>query len=325
MITKLLENVVDPLLLSSSGVFILTLLGLIFGRRFLPKDQGREFAVNGELSKGKDRGAGIILILALIIGAILFVPLSIEYIIYLIALFLEMLSGFLDDASEKPWGEGIKGIIDLVIAAGVSVTVYMIHGSTVMMPSLGLTFTIPAVLYVILGTILIWASINVTNCADGVDGLCTCLSITTLGTTFMILSLVKQPEMKMLVWLCLFVLVAYLWYNCSPSSMLMGDAGSRSLGLLIALAFMITGMPFLFIPGALVLIIDGGLGLVKLTILRITKSKTFMQKVRTPIHDHMRKNHGWSDTQVVTRFTLVQILNSVAILLLLNYYLSSKV
>ena len=57
----------------------------------------------------------------------------------------------------------------------------------------------------------------------------------------------------------LFVLIAYLWFNCSPSSMLMGDAGSRALGLLIAVAFMVTRDPFLFIPCALLLILDGGL------------------------------------------------------------------
>lgn len=321
MLSELLKNYVDPMLVSAAAAFFLTLLGLIFGRKFLPKDQGREFAVNGEKSRGKDRGAGIILMLALIVVTVLFVPLSLEFVIYLAAIFFEMLSGYLDDASEKPWGEGIKGVIDLVIAAGVSVTVFLYHGSTVQLPSIGQTITFHPVVYVILGIILIWTSINVTNCADGVDGLCTCLTITTFGTAWILLRLAQQNGMEMLIWLCEFVLIAYLWFNCSPSSMLMGDAGSRALGLLIALAFMISGMPFLFIPCALVLLIDGGVGLVKLTVRRVTKSQTFMDKVRTPIHDHMRKKHGWSDTQVVTRFTLVQVLQSVLTILMLTYYL----
>ncbi|MBP0974166.1 MAG: phospho-N-acetylmuramoyl-pentapeptide-transferase [Oscillospiraceae bacterium] len=324
MLSELLKDIMDPYLLGAVAAFVLSLLGLIFGRRFLPKDQGREFAVNGEKSKGKARGAGIILMLALIVAAILFVPLSLEYVIYLVAIFFEMLSGYLDDASEKPWGELVKGIIDLVIAVAVSVTIYMYHGSTIQMPSMGLTYTIPAALYIFLGVVMIWTSINVTNCADGVDGLCTCLTLTTLGTAFLVLQYVEQNEMRMLVWLCEFVLIAYLWFNCSPSTMLMGDAGSRALGLLIAMAFMVSGMPFLFIPGTLVLLIDGGLGLVKLTVRRVTKSTTFMDRVRTPIHDHMRRKYEWSDTQVVTRFTLVQVLQSVGIILLLSYYLTNK-
>lgn len=313
MLYTLLKPDFFYLLLMTASAFLLTLAGLVLGCRFLPKDQGREFAVNGALSKGKARGAGLILILALIAAGILFVPLSVEYIIYFAALFLEMLSGYLDDASDKPWGEAIKGIIDLVIAVGVSVTVYLFHGSTVSLGLLGISFTIPTWLYVILGIVLIWASINVTNCADGVDGLCTSLSMVTLSAVLVLLiCFTSESSMISLVWMALFVLIAYLWFNCSPSSMLMGDAGSRALGLLIALAFMMTDDPFLYIPCALLLITDGGLGLVKLTILRVTKSKTFMQNIRTPIHDHARKNKGWSDTQVVTRFTLLQILLSAA-------------
>lgn len=317
MLYELLFTGSDPLFITALIAFVLTLVGILFGTRFLPKDHGREFAVNGSLSKGKARGAGLILILALILSAVLYIPLSAEYGIYLAALFVEMMSGYLDDASEKPWGELKKGLIDLVVAIAVSVTVYMNHGGEVILPLLGLYLEIPAVVYVILGVILIWASINVTNCADGVDGLCASLSIVTLATVFLsVMSRYEANAMTALVWMAIFVLLTYLWFNCSPSRILMGDAGSRAIGLLIAMAFMVSGRPFLFIPAALMLIIDGGLGLVKLTILRVTKSKTFMKNIRTPIHDHMRKNKGWSDTQVVTRFVLIQILLAAVVVFL---------
>ena len=313
------------MLVCAVASFVLTVVGLVLGRKILQKDQGREFAVNGALSKGKARGAGLILILVLIVASTLFIPFSVEYIIYLGALFLEMLSGYLDDASETPWGELKKGIIDLVVSVGVSVTVYMNHGGAVTLPILNMEFEIPSYVYVILGVILIWASINVTNCSDGVDGLCTSMSLVTLASIFLMMCLLGNEDsmpMVLIVWMALFVLIGYLWFNCSPSSMLMGDAGSRALGLLIALAFMISGMPFLFIPCALMIIIDGGLGLLKLTVLRVTKSKTFMKNIRTPIHDHARKNKGWSDTQVVTRFTLLQILICVVTLILVFEYRS---
>lgn len=306
----------DSLLLTGAAAFILTLLGICLFSRYLPKDQGRKFAVNGALSQGKPRGAGLILLLVYIIAGILFIPLSPEYIIYLAALFLEMLSGYLDDASEKPWGELKKGIIDLAVSVGVSVTVYLYHGSEVVLPLLHMSFVIPAPVYVLLGIVLIWASINVTNCADGVDGLCASLSIVTLGTVFCLLMTQALTGMGYMVWMMIFVLLAYLWFNCAPSRLLMGDAGSRSIGLLIAIAFMVSGQPFLYLPAALLLLLDGGLGLLKLTVLRVLKIKGFMQNIRTPLHDHARKNHGWSDTQVVTRFTLIQLLLSMAVLLL---------
>ena len=52
----------------------------------------------------------------------MFVPLSTETIIYLILVAAEMITGYMDDASEKPWGEWKKGILDLVIAIIVAVT-----------------------------------------------------------------------------------------------------------------------------------------------------------------------------------------------------------
>lgn len=317
----------DMLFLISAIIsFGLTLIGILGFAKYLPKDHGREFAVNGALSKGKARGAGLILILAVMISCVICLPLNLEYMIYLIALFVEMMSGYLDDASEKPWGELKKGLIDLVVAVGVSFTAYYFHGGTILLPILGLKATIPAPVYIILGVILIWASINVTNCADGVDGLCASLSIVTLVSALLFMQVASNfiidfdyESAMLFVWIVILMLVAYLWFNCSPSSILMGDAGSRAIGLFIAIAFMLSGMPFLFIPCAFLLILDGGLGLVKLTILRVTKSKTFMKNIRTPIHDHARKNKHWSDTQVVIRFVLLQILISLVFILVVNF------
>lgn len=66
-------------------------------------------------------------------------------------------------------------------------------------------------------------------------------------------------------------LLAYLCFNSKPSTMLMGDAGSRALGFFIAVLAMKSGHPLIYILLALVLIIDGGLGLVKIFLLRFLK------------------------------------------------------
>jgi len=112
-------------------------------------------------------------------------------------------------------------------------------------------------------------------------------------------------------------LAAYLWFNCSPSLILMGDAGSRALGVFIALIAMQSHRPHLFIPFAIVMIIDGGLGLLKLSVRRVFHSTTFMDGIRTPIHDHARKLKGYGDTQVVTRFVIVQVVICMAVIYLL--------
>lgn len=149
--------------------FILTFFLLEHPFSFLPSDQGRAFAVNGSLSKGKLRGVGFIFVLCFLISSVLFLPIDVEYVIYAILLFAMMISGYLDDASKTPWNEYKKGLIDLVISV-VAVLTYMNFNSTTICFGAD-EIVIPKALFLILGVILIWVSVNVTNCTDGVDGL----------------------------------------------------------------------------------------------------------------------------------------------------------
>lgn len=301
------DNTTLVLLVPMLCSFLIAFFSLKFFKRILPKDQGRAFAVNGALSEGKPRGAGIIFVTSFTLCTALFYPLDIENIIYLVLVYAAMLSGYFDDAAETPWGNLKKGLIDLVISLGIAFTYYFYNGSQVKLYITDSTFTIPAPLFIILAGVLVWTAINVTNCTDGVDGLCGSLVMTVLlPLAFMV---TKSGAADMLLPMIMFVtLAAYLWFNCSPSQMLMGDAGSRALGVFLAVMFLKTAAPFAFIPMAMVIILDGGLGLLKLSFRRFLKIKNFMEGIRTPLHDHARKNKGWSDTQVVIRFTILQII-----------------
>lgn len=301
------NNTTLALLVPMLCSFLIAFFSLKFFKRILPKDQGRAFAVNGALSEGKPRGAGIIFVTSFTLCTALFYPLDIENIIYLVLVYAAMLSGYFDDAAETPWGNLKKGLIDLVISLGIAFTYYFYNGSQVKLYIIDSTFTIPAPLFIILAGVLVWTAINVTNCTDGVDGLCGSLVMTVLLPLAFMVS--KSGAADMLLPMIMFVtLAAYLWFNCSPSQMLMGDAGSRALGVFLAVMFLKTAAPFAFIPIAIVIILDGGLGLLKLSFRRFLKIKNFMEGIRTPLHDHARKNKGWSDTQVVIRFTILQII-----------------
>ena len=170
---------------------------------------------------------------------------------------------------------------------------------------IGAEVTLPAWLFILLEVILIWVSINVVNCTDGVDGLCATLSIVTI-IGFLMVYRIEYPlsPLSILTLMFIMMLLAYLLFNSSPSSILMGDAGSRPIGLFIALLALKTD-PILFIPFAFVFILDGGLGLIKVSLLRFLKI-SIMKNIRTPLHDHFRKVKDWSDTQTVFRFAVVQ-------------------
>ena len=294
--------------------FICVLLKTCTG--ILPRDQGRAFAVEGQLSQGKPRGAGFWFVIVFLAAALLFGAVTREVVIYLILVAAAMMTGFLDDCSEKPWGELKKGLFDLAIAVMTAVTFLNFNPNTIHFALLGTDITLPVWLYGILIVVLVWAAINVTNCSDGVDGLSGTLGIVTLMTIYMVSQKLggANEDMYLVLLFCACIL-GYLWFNATPSKLLMGDAGSRAMGVFIAIMTLKSGCPVLYLLTGFVFIMDGGLGLVKVALLRYLKIR-ILANTKTPLHDHVRKVWGWSNTQTVYRFVIVQIVIAVAVVYL---------
>lgn len=303
-------------LLAPGGIlfaFIATVFATAKLSGYLPKDAGREYAHDGKLSAGKPRGAGIIFILAFAAAAFLFAPMKPEIIIYLLLIVVCMITGFLDDASKMPWGEYRKGFLDLCVAALTAMTFLRYNSNTIRLALFHVQITIPKLAFALLIVVLVWVSVNVTNCSDGVDGLSGTLTIISIMTIYLVDRILGTGEdFSFLILLFAVCILGYLWYNATPSRLMMGDAGSRAMGLFISIAILKTGSPVLYIPIALVLILDGGLGLIKVSLIRFFKIH-ILNHVRTPLHDHVRKVWGWSNTQTVYRFAIIQIILAVAV------------
>ena len=314
-------NVSEYAVLGFVGVvfaYLLTSFLLAIGMNKLPRDHGREFAHDGGLSAGKPRGAGFVFILVFVLAALVFGNVDREMTIYLILTVAAMMTGYLDDCAKVSWGELRKGLLDLMIAIMTAVTMVNFNGSDVLIAVTGQVIALPPVLYGVLAIVLVWGSINVTNCADGVDGLSGTLTSITLFTIYMIMnSTGTAPEFSYTILLFIACILGYLWFNATPSRLLMGDAVSRAMGLFIAIAIMKSGYPFLYLLAAFVLMVDGGIGLVKVSLLRFLHIK-ILTKVRTPLHDHVRKNLGWSNAQTVFKFAIIQIMISAAVVWLVG-------
>lgn len=329
MLERLLTGM-DAKYIALAGVlfcFSFTIIMLKYFQNSLPRDLGRNFAFNGKKSAGKPRGAGFIFIAVFLAGSILFVKLNKEIAIYLLLTFAAMMTGFLDDCSRAPWGEYKKGILDLLITIFVTATFVSTNKApyTIYIGIVKEHVTIPKVLFCILCVILIWVSINVTNCSDGVDGLSGTLTITTLVSISAINYLKKGKEngigllgsgvynrLNYIIILFVICLLGYLWYNATPSKLMMGDAGSRAMGIFIAIMVLKSRSPLIYLVVAMVLILDGGLGLLKVSLKRFLKI-SILKNIRTPLHDHVRKVRGWSNTQTVFRFVIIQIIFSAAL------------
>ena len=268
--------------------FALTALMDSMFRERLPHDHGRAFAVNGELSKGKARGSGLIFVLCIALVTLAVVPFRVEYLIYTALLIASMLSGYFDDAADTAWNEYKKGLIDFVIAVVAGVTYLNFNGTGVQL--LNWAFSIPYPVYLLLIVVLIWASINVVNCTDGVDGLSASLAVVSIGT-FLLAYWEELGEYATAGVIFIGALLAYLWSNAKPSTLLMGDAGSRAMGFFLAILALKSNHPFAFLLAALVFIVDGSLGILKISFKRFLHI-SILKKTLTPLHVHVHEPVG---------------------------------
>lgn len=308
-----------------SGFFVT----LFFMPKFysvLPKDRGREFTVNPEAAVGKPTSAGFIFISFFCLMVFIFIRPSLTQILILFLTWCVMLTGYLDDRSQKPWGEYLKGGLDFFLSLCTALILFFVYfkgGINYWLPITSKIISVHPAVFFVISTVILWVSINTTNCTDGVDGLSGTLiliALFSLGCIFyfifghvkvasylLVPYIADGAKWGVIIFLLGGVLMGYLWHNAYPSKALMGDAGSRALGYFVGVLVLISGNPFLLLMTSGMILINGGTGLFKVALLRFFHIRTF-RSIRFPLHDHMRKNLQWSPTQVLLRFIILQIL-----------------
>ena len=326
----------SPFFLAALGPLLAAALTWVLLPRFwerMPRDHGKAFAVDGSKSQGKPTGTGFIFMIIYVFVCLLVVPLSLTYLGMLGCLILAMLSGFLDDGSEKPWHEYKKAALDVGIVVAAALVLCGLKPVEWWFPFIRHLFHVPVWLFVPLAAGLLWFSINATNCTDGVDNLCGSLCslafiylgallisgvgavVTAGGMAFPYGVCVDGAAWAIMAFTMVGTLAGYLWYNANPSTILMGDAGSRPLGLLLGALVLASGNPFLILVVAGVILVNGGAGLFKVALKRFFNIE-FLWTIRFPLHDHMKTNFKWSAPQVLVRFMLIQAILTPVLLLI---------
>lgn len=317
----------------------------------LPRDRGKVICsdLDGMRSAGKPTGTGLVVSLAILPAIILFAPLKIYDAAAFGCLYIAMLFGYLDDKAKNPWGELKKGILDAIVSVAIAVLVFIGHAEQVGSSAPVMITWLPFFkglwffewyVYIPAAAFILWFTMNATNCSDGVDGLAGTLTVIALAMLAVVLYVVVgyRPVAHYFLipvyaeaarWAIVVMVVSggflgYLWYNAEPSKILMGDAGSRFLGILSATASLMTGNPLIILALAPIVLVNGGGGLGKLVLLRLAKKLGFdigegniIRKIRFPLHDHCKKNLKWSNAQVLMRFVLLQLLVMPVLLLLI--------
>ena len=273
---------------------------------------------------------GLIIILGIFLGTILWADLKNIYILTVIFISLSLgLLGFIDDLlkiklkNSRGLNSKLKFLGQIFIAL-IAIYILFWHSDhqylnnlyfpffkNVVLP-LGIFF-IPFTLLVIVG------SSNAVNLTDGLDGLAT-VPVMLVALSFTLISYIvgnaifagylKIPYIANVGELSIFCgaifgsCLGFLWYNAPPAKIFMGDTGSLSLGGSLAAVAVI-------VKHEIVLAIIGGLFVLETlsVIIQVISFKLTGKRVfrMAPIHHHFEKK-GWPESTVVIRFWIIAII-----------------
>ena len=174
--------------------------------------------------------------------------------------------------------------------------------------------------YIIITVLVMVGSSNAVNLTDGMDGLAGG-SVAIVSGLFLVLAAIVGkniwanvfrlpyvPEAAELSVVCAAVVGAclgFLWFNCLPAQVFMGDTGSLPLGGLIGYIAVVTRCEaILFIAGG-IFVAEAGSVLLQVLYFKSTGGKRLFRCA--PIHHHFHLM-GWAESKVVVRFWLVSII-----------------
>lgn len=303
--------------------------------------------------KGTPTMGGILIILALNLTTMLWARWNTQIQLTLLAVFVLTGLGFYDDYAKitRQTGGGAPAQVKLWVQIGLAVfvAVYLwqlpAHSrlkladrtlvtnvvTTLMLPFYKYPLFVGPIAGIVITTLAIVGSSNAVNLTDGLDGLaigCTLIVsfvftvLTYLAGNVRTAAYLQIPYVDGAGELTVFCSamigsgLGFLWFNCHPAQMFMGDTGSLALGGALGLIAVLIHQPLL-------LVIAGGVFVMEAVSVILQRGWfTYTRKrfgtgqrifLMAPLHHHFEKK-GWYESQVVMRFYILCVLFAVVAL-----------
>ena len=288
-------------------VFIPFLHKIKFGQTV--RDDGPE----SHLKKtGTPTMGGVIFLVGMLIPALLQLKESDKVLPILILTFGMALIGFIDDYVKvvlkramglKAWQKLSLQIV-LSVAFGLYLKYFTDADLTMKIPFMpGQTLdlgwaAIPFMIFVVIATS------NGTNLTDGLDGLASTVTLV-VSAFFCIASVMTGAGVEGLAAAFGAGLAGFLLFNAYPAKVFMGDTGSLALGGYVAGMAYALHMPLIIVVVGIIYVIETVSVILQVGCFKITHGKRIFKMA--PIHHHFELC-GWSETRVVTVFSIVTAL-----------------
>lgn len=299
---------------------------------------GLEARIN---KKGTPSMGGVMIVLTLDITALLwarwneFLALTLMSVVVLAAL------GFYDDWVKltKQDKAGVHSKVKLIVQIGLGlfIALYLWNHQSMsdlvrklMMPFYpeAVDFAGAGIVGLLITVAAIVGSSNAVNLTDGLDGLaigCTLI----VAFVFIILTYiagnVKTAEYLLVPYVegageltvfCAAMIGAglgFLWFNCHPAQVFMGDTGSLALGGSLGVIAVLIHQPFVLVIAGGVFVLEALSVMIQTGWFKYTRRKYGEGRrvfLMAPLHHHFEKK-GWHESQVVARFYILGILFAV--------------
>lgn len=163
--------------------------------------------------------------------------------------------------------------------------------------------------FVPLATLVIVGSSNAVNLADGLDGLAAgCLVCAALVMSVAAHSSPGASELAVIGAALVGALIGFLWFNCHPASIFMGDVGSLPLGGLLGVLAVAARHELLLLIVAGVFVVETASVIVQVGSYRLRKRRVLLC---APLHHHFQLL-GWPEDKIVVRFWIAGALCAAA-------------
>ncbi len=279
---------------------------------------------------------GMVFLFSTVLATILCIKLDNAYaILGLVTIVLFGLIGIKDDISKILGGTNQSGLstkakfmlqsLSALIVASLLYT-YTGLGTELYLPFYKNPVTSMNVFAIVFWILVMVSASNAVNLTDGLDGLATVPSIFSMLTlsvfvyigghsvlsSYLFLPKISgSGEVVIIAAALIGSLTAFLWYNCYPAEIFMGDSGSLSIGAFIAYMAIISKNEFLLVLIGFVFVLE-----TVSVILQVGSFKTRKKRIfhMAPIHHHFEIK-GWAENKIIVRFWIIAIMSNLIALM----------
>ena len=318
----------------TAGIFVFLFGPTIINRLRLKQGKGQPIRPDGPQShlltkKGTPTMGGLMILSGFVVSTLLWANLGNTYVWVVLWVTLGFGSiGFYDDYLKvtKQSHAGFSGrtrlVIEFIIAGAACYAIAML-GRAPMATSLAFPF-FKDVLYdlgwffIIFGAFIVVGAGNAVNLTDGLDGLAIGPVMIAAGS-FGVISyaignanfaeylqvnfVLGAGELPVLCGAILGAGLGFLWFNCPPASIFMGDTGALALcGMLGTVAVITKHEIVLAIIGGL-FVLEAVSVIVQVVSFKLTGKRVFRM---APLHHHFEQL-GWTEPQIVIRFWIIAV------------------